>query len=811
MFGVATLVIFLSLVSSPVLSTPSFYSSSSFLDSIFPSHAPRHSPWSRSHRRTRAPALSRDVVARDVNADINTMRERRIALDIGAINMTLVPGISSWLSTIGDDGKWPDSEIDYTTGCDGRRANWPAEDHWVRIETLAAAYRGGVPGAESFVNDPKVLATASRAMDFWFANDMAQPDCLTNGGKGSCPCGTPGFWNSNWFSNVIGTTVLVGDTCLMLGNDSLSATQSGNCTKFLSRAFDVFSSGKSFLAGANILDIAKSGITLGMLTQNEAAIASGYDHVHKEVVLQNSLRADGIRGDGSFGQHEGIIYNGNYGKDYANDVLALEIVAANTQFAAPSESKSAFETLVDGDMWMVYRNAQTGTVHWDFNVLGRMLTFTVKDEQASAGLLINTTWINELGQFWNSDALNGAFSALSANTTDANVGGVKGNRMFYANDYMVHRGPGYVSTLRMYSSRTLNTECLNNQNPFGFHLSDGTLYTYLEGDEYEDIAGMWDWNLIPGTTTDYNNTPLTCDTAKVAGKEDFVGGASDGTIGAAAMRYTNPTTGALAFQKAWFFLDNDVQHVMLSKLSASASSEHPVISVLDQKRHSGDVILDGQTLSVGGNFSNARTLWHDNVGYAFPVGAHVSVDWGTRTGDWGRLGISAAGVQSADLFSAWVGHGRGSDAVLEAPMAYTVFPATTRDALPTKVAASLTNLATVQNDAHVSAVWDAGTKLLAAVFWDAAGGNVTFTPGSGQAALTLSASAGSVVLYRMDTGGVTVSDPTQTTSSVDVTVAAAAGGTRPTGFANGSDSVKVSVSLPSGGAAGQSVSKKLGS
>jgi len=54
--------------------------------------------------------------------------------------------------------------------------------------------------------------------------------------------------------------------------------------------------------------------------------------------------------------------------------------------------------------------------------------------------------------------------------------------MFYANDYMVgdqgsqchhsgfltwfqiHRGSGYVSTLKMYSTRTKNTECLNSQN-----------------------------------------------------------------------------------------------------------------------------------------------------------------------------------------------------------------------------------------------------------------------------------------------------------------------------------------------------------
>ena len=37
------------------------------------------------------------------------------------------------LSTLGPNGKWPDSEINYTTGCDAQRANWPAQVHWQRI------------------------------------------------------------------------------------------------------------------------------------------------------------------------------------------------------------------------------------------------------------------------------------------------------------------------------------------------------------------------------------------------------------------------------------------------------------------------------------------------------------------------------------------------------------------------------------------------------------------------------------------------------------------------------------------------------
>ena len=318
--------------------------------------------------------------------------------------------------------------------------------------------------------------------------------------------------------------------------------------------------------------------------------------------------------------------------------------------------------------------------------------------------------------------------------------------------------------------------------------------------------------MIPGTTTDYSLTPLSCDKVQFAGKEAFVGGASDGTIGAAAMRYKNPDTGALSFQKAWFFLDDDIQHIMISHAqttSADASSTAPLISVLDQKRHAGPVLVDGQPLAQSGNVSKAATLWHADVGYAFPGGAALSVDFGPRAGDWGALGISDAGTAQADLFAAWITHGRAGGAVLELPMAYTAFPGTSADAFPAKAAGAAQALKTVQNDASVSAVYDAAHRTAMAVFWDAAGGEVTVKPQDGGAPpVTIKASAGAVVLYRMDTGEVTVSDPTQSLGSVDVTVTPGdGGGARPKGLESGSRTV--SVKLPSGGAAGQSVTQTL--
>ena len=134
----------------------------------------------------------------------------------------------------------------------------------------------------------------------------------------------------------------------------------------------------------------------------------------------------------------------------------------------------------------------------------------------------------------------------------------------------------------MYSNRTQNTECTDGANNLGFHLADGAVYQHINGDEYEDIVAAWDWNLIPGITVDYGATPLSCDQTRQTGIDPFVGGASDGRVGAVAMRFENPLTRNLNFRKSWFFLEEDVQVVIISEIVSVTEVE--VLSVLDQRR-----------------------------------------------------------------------------------------------------------------------------------------------------------------------------------------------------------------------------------
>lgn len=274
-----------------------------------------------------------------------------------------------------------------------------------------------------------------------------------------------------------------------------------------------------------------------------------------------------------------------------------------------------------------------------------------------------------------------------------------------------------------------------------------------------------------------------------------MGGVSDEEIGIAAMRYTNPLTEALHWQKAWFFLDDDVQHVMVSNISSTSDS--PVYSVLDQRLHSGPVVIDGtqrQTLVS----ASAESLWHGSVGYLFNSSDAftVSVDVGEKSGNWSTIGTSTQPPATVDLFSARIEH-----QTLSAPVEYTAFPGTTMVSFETKKAQL--QLQTIQNNGDISAVYDAKNKVAMAVFWDAAGGSITFTPDAKSAPITISADGNIAIIYKLKTGEVIASDPSQTLIAVQVTLTIGTG-RKPAVWGQGLSKGLI-FEFPSGGLAGSSV------
>lgn len=63
--------------------------------------------------------------------ELKTLYDRKIDFIIQDYtkNIKLIP---TWLTTFSsDNGTW--SDVDYTSGCTARRANWPAQQHFMRI------------------------------------------------------------------------------------------------------------------------------------------------------------------------------------------------------------------------------------------------------------------------------------------------------------------------------------------------------------------------------------------------------------------------------------------------------------------------------------------------------------------------------------------------------------------------------------------------------------------------------------------------------------------------------------------------------
>lgn len=320
------------------------------------------------------------------------------------------------------------------------------------------------------------------------------------------------------------------------------------------------------------------------------------------------------------------------------------------------------------------------------------------------------------------------------------------------------------------------------------------------GNEYEDIAAAWDWNLIPGITVDYGATPLVCGATQQTGIESFVGGVSDDTLGVAALRYTNPLTRSLHFQKAVFFLDNDVQHIMVSNISSQTTA--PVYTVLDQKRFSGSVMVNG---AAGQSMSKAQveTLWHGNVGYAFPDfngTASLSVQFGDKSGNWSVIGTSTQPPITVNLFAAWIEHD-----TLSASIEYTAFPGTTQKQFKQK--SNQLQLQTIQNDGTISSLFDEANQTFMAVFWVGIGGSVTFTPGKKAAPITINASGNIALIYKLNTGEVTISDPSQSIIATQVSLTLGVGN-KPKHWGAGLTKTLV-FQLPTDGLAGSSVTQTI--
>lgn len=465
---------------------------------------------------------------------------------------------------------------------------------------------------------------------------------------------------------------------------------------------------------------------------------------------------------------------------------------------------------IRGNEWMIYVDQDSKQMHWDFNVIGRFVAFATSDLQASADIMFNTSKLAAaVADFKGPVDLKDTVERLQSNGSKP----LTGNKGFWAGDYMVHRRKNYVLTNKMLSTRSHNSEYTNSANPFGFHLGQGTLWSYVTGNEYKDIQAGWNWHLIPGTTAYLNAPPLTSAIVGVTGVQNYVGVVSDGEFGASAMDYVDPVNASIAYRKAWFFLDDSVLVTSTAVVEnrTAAIGNAPVISVLDQRTAASgaQASVDGRTVQVPDSLNiTGSTLMYAGNGYlSHGTPFNLTLSMGARTGNWSAISTSTAGVTTVDIFSAFT-------TIPASTYSYEFFPATT----PEKLSREARRPSTTPLDLG-GVLGAAGGNRLALVFWP--GSPLTATVShqrcgwfpSGE--LTVTVDAPVALLFKMgrknrgkQTLTVTVADPSQTLVAVKITLSSS---TKPfrcaaKGCGGGGKDVVLDVPLPTGGLQGSSVS-----
>ena len=280
---------------------------------------------------------------------------------------------------------------------------------------------------------------------------------------------------------------------------------------------------------------------------------------------------------------------------------------------------------------------------------------------------------------------------------------------------MLHNRKRYDFSVRAVSARTCRSESGNGENLWGTYLSEGATNIRVMGDEYVNIFPVWEWDKIPGTTTPAGEVENHNDWG-VAGKAEFVGGASDGTYG--VMAYAMNDYGMQA-NKAWFMFDNEI--VCLGAGIEGKETDKQINTSINQCHLMGDVYLISESGAAKMNAeSNVQQeykgwIWHNKVGYYLPDNTAVLLKNGVQKGRWSKINFNQPGEEvSMPVFNLCIEHGSKPQ---QASYVYYIVPGVTS---PASLKAYDTNgVEIVSNNADMQAVSNKKLDMLQAVFYKA--------------------------------------------------------------------------------------------
>jgi len=353
------------------------------------------------------------------------------------------------------DGGVRFSDIDYT--CDSRNA-WSVAGHIYKTKDLALI---GKRNTGRLSIDAKLLFL--KALTEWLECD---------------------FINPNWWHNdiaVAGTMTDIG----LLAWSWLDAKQKRKMDIIMSRGSVKYNYDARMWTGANQLWGTDISAKHAIIHEDVPYMKYVADRMYVEVAFAK----EGIQKDGSYFQHGPRLYAGGYGRCFLSSLMGMLGKYDGTMFGLPAEKVDILEFhILDGLRWMIHKDI------FDWQACGREFSRPgwgggrmVSGAAREFCKLSNIPRRAELLDF--------------ADKVESQRVSVQGVKYFNVCDMIcTHIDDVYIG-FKGISPRTVSGEVCNDEGVLSYNTSYGTTTTVMKsGYEYHEIAPIWDWCHIPGTT-----------------------------------------------------------------------------------------------------------------------------------------------------------------------------------------------------------------------------------------------------------------------------------------------------------------------
>ncbi|MDD6483280.1 MAG: polysaccharide lyase family 8 super-sandwich domain-containing protein [Clostridiales bacterium] len=606
--------------------------------------------------------------------DMETIRAR-IEKDSGLYSTTANP--SGILAKLGSDGKFTD--VNYS---DTSKSTWSPSVVMTNAATMCSAY---FSEGNKYYMDENLKAAIDSVLSDWAKNK---------------------YKSTNWWFNEIDTPKKLSQVLLYPFDEAEPYLAELKELAMLGMPYvDETKVHKTGDTGGNLTDKLQIAVKIAAATGNADAMRSVVTYLLDSELSVFPKNSEGIMGDYSFHQHNSFFYNGSYGNVFCTGVNKLLGYLSGTDFMVSERALNTYaDFIIDGHSWF-FKGDQS-----DFSCFGRAIsrkngvTTTVKsDSKKAVEVLLAQTGIERRAE------LNELYAArLSSTDTSTNAA-----KHFYLSDITVAQRPEYYISVRNASKRNICTEYMNNENPYAAFISDGTTVIMRTGNEYKGIFPLWDWSMIPGTTTEYISPMTAMTTTYQYGNGEFVGGVSDGQNAVSVMDYKRLGT---TVKKSWFIFGEGFAALGAGITDADGTKE--VRTAINQCMANGAAVYRGEergTVSAGdAPVKDAEYVLHDGIGYYFPGSESIDIQINNKSGRWYNINTSQSkDTVFGDVFTLYKSHGF---APTDDSYSYMVLPSVTESELASYVKDP--NMVILSNTKAVQSVWSKNDKTAGIVFWN---------------------------------------------------------------------------------------------